>query len=776
MTLSSTARSSSPFTGLKRRKWAAGRQHEICVRHTSPCYFNGREDGNSDPCFCDLRVILLLNESNRDEAGHMPGARFPSLLREIECSVQQVEAALSCAVLCGFDCNFAAKRITHASSPQVAHSTRSTSASTSPSNLERRNAALAYAIMASNFEKSVKGGTKVKLAAPKTKYVEHILIATQSGEAGVAEVFRTLTHRLRDSTWTVAFKALIIVHLMVKEGGQNATLAYLSVNPRNKLAINQFTDVQTQGQNIRRYSEYLVARANGFAASKVDYVRTGEGRMRRLSVDKGLLRETEVVQDQVRALVKCDLLDNDVENEITLTAFRLLTRDLLDLYDVENEAVMSVLSHYFEMSKPDAERAIRIYKVFCKQTDLMVQYLSIARQYEHATKLQIPKIKHAPTSLVNSLQDYLDDKDFDINRRQYLAEQDAKKTGKPVQRPTAQPKAQAAPSSPPPASQPASATQATQASKGPAPDLIDFFESIEQNQQPMAQNGAQFQPQQTGFPMQAQPTGYPTQQAPQLEAFGFQQQPTGMNGAFLGDAGSANPFMQLQQQQQMPQQPQPLQTQFTGAGFGGYGPQPPQQQSFQTGTPFTQDPNTFGSPMQMQSPAQMQQPQMQQQQPQAIQPQQTGSTNPFRQSTMPTGSPSPISNFQAQQQTGGLQRQSTNPFARTPQPPPQAQAQPQLQTLQSQPTGTNPFARNITPTQTTQSPPPLQVQATGSTNPFRQSAFVNQQTGTGWQNAPQATMGGYENLETVPVFPRPGAMQQPQQQQQQQQQQQSPWG
>jgi hypothetical protein len=64
----------------------------------------------------------------------------------------------------------------------------------------------------------------------------------------------------------------------------------------------------------------------------------------------------------------------------------------------------------------------------------------------------------------------------------------------------------------------------------------------------------------------------------------------------------------------------------------------------------------------------------------------------------------------------------------------------------------------------------LQVQATGSTNPFRQSMFVNQQTGQGWQNAPQATMGGLEQLPTTQVFPRPG--QAPAQSQQQQQ---SPW-
>ncbi|KAK3702434.1 hypothetical protein LTR37_014900 [Vermiconidia calcicola] len=617
--------------------------------------------------------------------------------------------------------------------------------------------------MSSSFEKSVKGGTKVKLAPPKSKYVEHILLATQSGEAGVAEVFRTLTHRLRDSTWTVAFKSLIIVHLMIKEGAQDVTLSYLSVAPKNRLAINTFTDVQTQGQNIRRYSEYLLSRSYAFAAAKCDYVRSGDGRFKKIAVDKGLLRETEIVQDQVKALVKCDLLSNDVENEISLTAFRLLTRDLMDLYNVQNEAVMKVLSQYFEMSRPDAERAVKIYKKFCTQTDLVVQYLGVARQYEHATRLEIPKIKHAPTSLAKSLQEYLDDKDFEINRRQYLAEQEGKRTGKPVQK-QEQPKSQPATSSAATSSKAAEPAAPSQPAKGPAPDLIDFFESIEQNQQPMAQSVPQFQQQQTGYQaQQQQPFGF--QQAPQQT--GFQQdQQSGMNGF---QPNGTNPFHQMQQQQQQPQQqpqqpPQPIQTQFTGAGFGGYGPQP--QQQFDAGNAFPQELQTYSSPVQMQSPAEMQQPQQ---------------TNPFRQSSMPTGAATAAFN-----QTGNqpLQRaQSTNPFARNAGTPPvpqnafaqQAfspqQTQQQPQPIQAQPTGTNPFARNITPSQQPAPlPNALQVQPTGSTNPFRQSAFVNQQTGSGWQNTQQPTMGGFEGLDTIPVFPRPG------QATGQQAPQQSPWG
>lgn len=654
--------------------------------------------------------------------------------------------------------------------------------------------------MSSSFEKSVKGGTKVKLAPPKSKYVEHILLATQSGEAGVAEVFRTLTHRLRDSTWTVAFKSLIIVHLMIKEGAPNVTLSYLSAAPTHRLAINSFTDVQTQGHNIRRYSEYLLARAQAFEAAKCDFVADGQQHVKRLPVDKGLLRETEIIQMQVRALVKCNMLDNDMENEISLTAFRLLTRDLLDLYAAENEAVMNVLGHYFEMSKPDAERAIKIYKTFCKQTDLVVQFLGVARQFEYATRLEIPKIKHAPTGLAASLQEYLDDKEFDINRRQYLAEQDAKKTGKPFSKPSTQQKSEPAPAK-------ATETAAAPAqAKGPAPDLIDFFDSIEQKQQPMAQQPQQFQqPQPTGF-VTAQQTsfgapqlgfqpsmqGYPQQQPANgfdqsTNPFGQMQQQQPLTNGYQTNDQSTNPFGQLQQQPhpqpqpQQQQQLQPLQPNFTGAGFGGYGPQP-NQQTYATGSAYGQEAQQlFGNPA-AQQPAQSQAQQ----------------TNPFRQSMMPTGGS--VDAFSGQPSmnsgnTGGLQRQSTNPFAKHTQPQapsfqqqsipedgvpqnyaqsapafaqqPQQPQQTGLQPLQAQATGTNPFARPQ-PAAQQQTAAPLQVQPTGSTNPFRQSMFVNQQTGQGWQNAPQATMGGFEQLDTVSVFPRPG--------QQQPQQQQSPWG
>lgn len=47
--------------------------------------------------------------------------------------------------------------------------------------------------------------------------------------------------RLRDTTWTIVFKGLIIVHLMIREGEPTSTLRYLAENP-SKMAINSFSD------------------------------------------------------------------------------------------------------------------------------------------------------------------------------------------------------------------------------------------------------------------------------------------------------------------------------------------------------------------------------------------------------------------------------------------------------------------------------------------------------------------------------------------------------
>ena len=65
--------------------------------------------------------------------------------------------------------------------------------------------------------------------------------------------------------------------------------------------------VQVQGSNIRHYYNYILSRAKSFRDTKLDWVRDGQGRLKKQNVDKGLLRETESVQKQISALLQCEV-------------------------------------------------------------------------------------------------------------------------------------------------------------------------------------------------------------------------------------------------------------------------------------------------------------------------------------------------------------------------------------------------------------------------------------------------------------------------------------
>ncbi|KAK4459596.1 ANTH domain-containing protein [Cladorrhinum samala] len=561
---------------------------------------------------------------------------------------------------------------------------------------------------------------------------------------------------------------------MIREGSADVTLAYLAKH-RNMIAISTFSDAQTQGRNIRHYASYLAERARAYRETKIDWVRSKDGRLEKLSIEKGLLRETESVQHQLTALLKCDVMENEPENEITITVFRLLVLDLLALFQALNQGLINILGHFFELSKTDAERAMDIYRTFTKQTDFVIQYLSVARQYEHHTRVEIPKLKHAPTNLGRQLDEYLKDPDFEIHRRQYIAELEAKKTSKGGASKSSKSETGKASSSAITSafqqdktqSQGSASATAAATSKRPDADLIDFFESIEQNQTPMEvqpqaqlQQQPQFQAQpQTQMQMGMSPWGpapfQPQQLSQSIQVNGFVPQATGFQAGVPFQQQTQPAFSPQQQQQQQQQQIQPA---FTGAGFGGFSPQP--QPGFQP-SPLASIPqdtvasfqNTGAQPFPgLQIPQQ--------------------STNPFRQSMLmnqqtsptfiaaPTAAASPASPPQQRPTTS----QSTNPFARSsPQPAQQpVAAAPVQQPLQ---TGTNPFAKNfgapqlVQPTQQQQHPVTaggLLSQPTG-TNPFRQGAFVNHTTGLGWQNNQQPIGGGLDQLEPIPVFPRPAA-------------------
>ncbi|KAH9849926.1 ANTH domain-containing protein [Lenzites betulinus] len=581
-----------------------------------------------------------------------------------------------------------------------------------------------------SFEKTVKLACKPKAAPPKAKYLDPIIAATWSEDGAVHDVCKALSPRFREPNVIVVFKALIVLHTIIRNGATDNVLQYLSSS--DVLKLRNVSSGNWEGynapQNLQNYSKYLDTRIRAYRELKHDAIRvqsetnrdlrnsqaiedelehpprkrgknvpapspspsstlqrskTMAGRkLRVMTVEKGLLRETKIVQKMVDALVETRFYLDNLEDELNITALQMLVKDLLILFQACNEGVINVLEHYFEMSQIDAKEALAIYKHFCKQTERVVEYLGVAKKLQNLLNVPIPNLRHAPVSLASSLEEYLSDPNFEQNRIEYKTQKEAAERNAKLGIKSSPKPAGSAPAATAEAS---SSSQPDSGSKTPGQNaLIDFFSAIEEEQQSM------FNPQ----------THSPTNNY-------FQQQ------------AMHNPF-----QQQM----------VTGAAFAGaqaFG-QPPQLQAQPTGFLYAQ--NTAVPMMGVTNPFGMQTMQQAGQQsllaPQQtgfLQPQMTGA-NPFRQSTVfPQSTGMPLG------QAPGAP-QSTNPFPvqnqQPPQQPPPQSPMPNFsqfqassmgqQSLAAQPTGMPSFPFS---NQFTGAPNALQSQQNGPTiaQPFAQS-------------------------------------------------------
>ncbi|KAG9001497.1 hypothetical protein FRB94_006561 [Tulasnella sp. JGI-2019a] len=388
----------------------------------------------------------------------------------------------------------------------------------------------------SSYEKVVKLACKPKAAPPKAKYIDTIIAATYSEDGAVHDVCKALAPKFREPNAIIVFKALIVLHTMVRNGATDNVLGYLS--QMDVLRLRNVSNGQWEGyttpQNLANYAHYLDYRIRAYKDLKHDPIRvqsetnrdmrigtlavdedgrrgslaygSGSGpggasmanrrqtivgrKLRIMTVEKGLLRETKIVQKMIDSLLACKFYLDDLEDELTITALRILVKDLLVLFQACNEGVINLLENYFEMAYTDASTALTLYRHFCVQTESVVEYLTIARKLENLLNVPIPSLKHAPVSLAGSLEEYLQDPNFEQNRIEYKTNKETADKNLRAGKRSVKPTPQATEEVPPvPKIQPEAASQPAAPSTSTAPpkievnkELADFFASIEPDQ------------------------------------------------------------------------------------------------------------------------------------------------------------------------------------------------------------------------------------------------------------------------------------------------------
>lgn len=143
------------------------------------------------------------------------------------------------------------------------------------------------------------------------------------------------------------------MHTILRTGNQKSVYSTWAGKP-NLLSLNSVSSGHDTAQNLNRYAYYLHTRLKTYQALGRDAIRDrserrGEGRgdggekLRNLTVEKGLLREVNTLQRLLDTLVECRFYLEDKEDEVTMSALRLLVKDLLVLFMSVNEGVINVL-------------------------------------------------------------------------------------------------------------------------------------------------------------------------------------------------------------------------------------------------------------------------------------------------------------------------------------------------------------------------------------------------------------------------------------------------
>jgi phosphatidylinositol-binding clathrin assembly protein len=274
--------------------------------------------------------------------------------------------------------------------------------------VDRLNAAK-HTVAGSALGRSVVKATTEEVMGPKRKHLEYLLQCTSEINVSIPQMADLLIERTQNTSWVVAYKALITIHHLMCYGNERFSQYMASHN--SKFILNNFID-KNGIQNIdmtsyiRKYAHYLNEKRETYKLMGYDFCKAKRGKddglLRTMNVDK-LIKTLPIIQRQVDALVSFDIQANELSNGVVNNCFILMSKDLIRLFACYNDGIINLLEKFFDMNKKNAKEALEIYKKFLERTDTVSAFLKVA-EASGMDKSDIPDLTKAPSSLLDALE------------------------------------------------------------------------------------------------------------------------------------------------------------------------------------------------------------------------------------------------------------------------------------------------------------------------------------------------------------------------------------
>lgn len=276
--------------------------------------------------------------------------------------------------------------------------------------VDRLNAAK-HTVSGSALGRAVVKATTEEIMGPKRKHLEYLLQCTSEINVSIPQMADLLIERTQNTSWVVAYKALITIHHLMCYGNERFSQYMASHN--SKFILNNFVLTGVQGIDmssyIRKYAHYLNEKRETYKLMGFDFCKVKRGKddgmLRTMTFEK-LLKTLPILQKQLDALVQFDIQANELTNGVINSCFVLLSKDLIRLFACYNDGIINLLEKFFDMNKKNCKEALEIYKKFLERTESVSLFLKVAES-SGMDKSDIPDLAKAPSSLLDALESHV---------------------------------------------------------------------------------------------------------------------------------------------------------------------------------------------------------------------------------------------------------------------------------------------------------------------------------------------------------------------------------
>jgi len=277
--------------------------------------------------------------------------------------------------------------------------------------VDRMQAAI-HTIDGSEMAKTVCKASTHEMGAPKKKHLDKLQDMTRQPNINQPELLNHIVLRTKEKSWIVVFKALVTCHHLLTHGHEKILQA--AASRATLFFLENYNDsTSPQGYEmspfVRRYAGYLNEKANAYRSVAFDFAKLKRGKdsiWNKYTIEKlntQLLVFQKLIQKAIDLKPKAVTLNNPVIN----SAFALVHRDLIRLYQCYNDAIIVVIDKFMSLKHVQAKQSLEIFRQFIKHCDEINEFFKISQRVGLDNKGELPDFSEAPKKLLPTFEEFV---------------------------------------------------------------------------------------------------------------------------------------------------------------------------------------------------------------------------------------------------------------------------------------------------------------------------------------------------------------------------------